>query len=314
MGEHGGGGLGGGRNRIPCRLCASRLSVSAVVLARPRSSRAAASPIQSGSRLGGRPARSRHSDKRFAAGPSGSPTAKRRSRSAPSSVLTRSILAEAVALVRARRWRSALAAGGSRRQESVKQREAGAGGEERIALPCPAARPRPGRDRRGQERKISRAQGVGDGPRFPRAPWRRRRRGRIRVVGEAGKEVGVGANHVVDFDFNVGLDTIPSICPVSIGTGIQAQSQLKPKIWCGRAKPSGSIRPRTCLSSRSLTRSCAGKCFGVPLQVWGTSRMRMMHSSRRRSRGQPVPIETEETSPQSRLKPKMSRDSLSATH
>lgn len=128
-------------------------------------------------------------------------------------------------------------------------------------------------------------------------------------------DVGRRASQGVDFDFNVGLDTIPSVCSVSIGTGIQAQSQLKPKIWCGRAKPaSGSIRPRTCLSSRSLTRSCAGKCFGVPLQVWGTSRMRMMHSSRRRSRGQPVPIETEETSPQSRLKPKMSRDSLSATH
>ena len=62
----------------------------------------------------------------------------------------------------------------------------------------------------------------------------------------------------VDFGFNVGLDTIRSICPVSIGTGIQAQSRLKPKIWCGRAKPaSGSIRPRTCLSNRSLTRSCA---------------------------------------------------------
>jgi hypothetical protein len=151
VGEHGGGGLGGGRNRIPCRLCASRLSVSAVVLARPRSSRAAASPIRSGSRLGGRPARSRHNDKRFAAGPSGSPTAKRRSRSAPSSVLTRSILAGAVALVRARRWRSALAAGGSRRQESVKQREAGAGGEERIALPCRSPAPRPGPARPGTE-------------------------------------------------------------------------------------------------------------------------------------------------------------------
>jgi hypothetical protein len=30
--------------------------------------------------------------------------------------------------------------------------------------------------------------------------------------------------------------------------------------------------------------------------------------------GQPIPIETEETAPQSRLKPKMSRDSLPATH
>ena len=85
---------------------------------------------------------------RFAAGPSGSPTAKRRSRSAPSSALRRRILAEAAALCSARRARSAPAAGGSGRREGVEQREPGAGGEQRIALPCPSARPRPGRDRR----------------------------------------------------------------------------------------------------------------------------------------------------------------------
>ena len=33
-------------------------------------------------------------------------------------------------------------------QKGVEQREAGAGGEQRIALPCPSARPRPGRHRR----------------------------------------------------------------------------------------------------------------------------------------------------------------------
>ena len=81
-------------------------------------------------------------------------------------------------------------------QKSVEQSEAGAGGEQGIALPCPAARPRPGGDRRGQERKILRAQGVGDGPPCLRAPWRRRRRGRVTVVGEVGKEVRVGANHL----------------------------------------------------------------------------------------------------------------------
>jgi hypothetical protein len=62
----------------------------------------------------------------------------------------------------------------------------------------------------------------------------------------------------VDFDFNVGLDTIPIDLSGFNWDRIQAQSRLKPKIWCGRAKPaSGSIRPRTCLSNRSLTRSCA---------------------------------------------------------
>jgi hypothetical protein len=80
----------------PALKCSRRLSASVVGLAKPRSSRAAASPIRPGSRLAGRSARSRHSD--FAAGPSGSPTAKRRSRSAASSALTRRILAEVAAL------------------------------------------------------------------------------------------------------------------------------------------------------------------------------------------------------------------------
>ena len=54
----------------PALMCSCRLSASAVGLARPGSSRAAASWIRPGSRLGGRPARSRHSDRRLAAGPS----------------------------------------------------------------------------------------------------------------------------------------------------------------------------------------------------------------------------------------------------
>ena len=81
-----------------------------------RSSRAAASKIRLGSRLGGRSAPSRQSDRRLAAGPSGSPTAKRRSRSAAASVLRRRILAQAAALCSARRARKAPAAGGSARR------------------------------------------------------------------------------------------------------------------------------------------------------------------------------------------------------
>ena len=82
----------------PSPAQAFRLDEKPIGSSKARSSRAAASLIRPGSRLGGRPARSRHSDKRFAAGPSGSPTAKRRSRSTASSALTRRILAEAAAL------------------------------------------------------------------------------------------------------------------------------------------------------------------------------------------------------------------------
>ena len=100
----------------PCPAQAFRLDARPFGSGRARSSRAAASNIQLGSRLGGRPARSRHSVSRFAADPNSSPTAKRRSRSAPSSALRRRILAAAAALRSARRARSAPADGGSRRR------------------------------------------------------------------------------------------------------------------------------------------------------------------------------------------------------
>ena len=53
-------------------------------------------------------------------------------------------MAEAAALMQ--REAGAQRPGGGRvaAQKSVEQGEAGAGGEQRIALPCPAARPRPG--------------------------------------------------------------------------------------------------------------------------------------------------------------------------
>ena len=150
--------------------------------------------IRPGSRLGGRPAPSRHSERRFAAGPSGSPTAKRRSRSAASSALRRRILAEAAALCSASRARSAPAAGGSARRISVEKREAGAGGKQRIALPCPSARPRPGRDRPAAERLAV--------PGFSRARLRsralrgRRRNALVEGLEAVGEEVKIGANHL----------------------------------------------------------------------------------------------------------------------
>ena len=119
----------------PCPALAFRLD------ARPfgstaRSSRAAAAASRPGSRPGGRLARSRHSVKRFAAGPSSSPTAKRRSRNAPSSALRRRILAEAAALCSARRARSAPAAGGSRRRTA--SRSASPAPAKKRGSPCPA--------------------------------------------------------------------------------------------------------------------------------------------------------------------------------
>jgi hypothetical protein len=65
--------------------------------------------------LGGRAARLRHRLSSFAAGRGSPVSAKRRSRSAPSSALRRRILTDAAALMSARRERSAPAASGLRR-------------------------------------------------------------------------------------------------------------------------------------------------------------------------------------------------------
>ena len=143
-GERQGGGVCGRRTGSPSPAQAFRLA------ARPfgstaRSSRAAASRIRPGSRLGGRPARLRHSQSRFAAGPSGSPTAKRRSRSAASSALRRRILAEAAALCSASRERNAPAAGGSvRRKASSKASPAPAANSGSPSPALPGARAQAG--------------------------------------------------------------------------------------------------------------------------------------------------------------------------
>ena len=81
-------------------------------------------------------------------GPERSPTAKRRSRSAAFVGVEAQDLGGGGGALK--RQAGAQRPGGGRvgAQECVEQREAGAGGEQRIALPCPSARPRPGWDRR----------------------------------------------------------------------------------------------------------------------------------------------------------------------
>ena len=79
-------------------------------------------------------------------------------------------------------------------QEGVEQGEAGAGEEEGI-LVCPAARPRPGRNQRGQRRKGLSDQGVRGFPRRSCAPEARRRNGTAEVGEWVGNQGRVGANH-----------------------------------------------------------------------------------------------------------------------
>ena len=129
----------------PSPAQAFRLDCEAVRVQQARSSRAAASTIRPGSRLGGRPARSRHSDKRFAAGPSGVPDGEAQvAQRAFVGVEAQDLGGGGGAL---KRQAGAQRAGGGRvaAQGSVEKREAGAGGEQRIALPAlPLARAQAG--------------------------------------------------------------------------------------------------------------------------------------------------------------------------
>ena len=112
-----------------------------------RSSGAAAVASRPGSRLGGRPASSRQSDRRFAAGPD--PVADGEAQVAQSGCV--GVEAQDLGGGRGalKRQAGAQRPGGGRvaAQEAIEQREAGAGEEQGIALPCPSARPRPGRER-----------------------------------------------------------------------------------------------------------------------------------------------------------------------
>ena len=214
-----------------------------------RSSRAAASRIRPGSRLGGRPAPSRHSDKRFAAGPPGSPTAKRRSRSAASSALTRRILAEAAALCSASRERNAPAAGGSARRKAS-----------RSASPAPAANsgsPSPALP-------LARAQagtGAGGGKAccsgvFAGLAWfahasRAAREALLNVRRRFGEEVEIGANHrrmmslARRFVTLFGGESAPLVvgwrCPIRLH--YRTRSKARPKPMPNTAKPGPATLP-----------------------------------------------------------------------
>ena len=145
----------------------------ALRIRQPRSRRAAASVIRPGSRPGGRPAKSRHSRSSFAARPGLSPVAKRRSRSAAASALRRRILAQGRG---AQQSEAGAERPGVRRvaaQAGVEQSQAGAGGEQGFALPCPSARPRPGRDRRRWRKRLP-FRGIRRARLRSRAPRRRR--------------------------------------------------------------------------------------------------------------------------------------------
>ena len=180
----------------PSPAQAFRLDARPFGSGRARSSRAAASAIRPGSRLGGRPARSRHSRQQLRRGPE-------RVADGEAQVAQRAFVGvEAQDLGGGRgalkREAGAQRPGGGRvaAQEGVEQSEAGAGGEQRIALPCPSARPRPGRDRR-RRRKGLPFRG------FRRAPLRSRRASRAArerappsVWRRVGEQVEIGANHV----------------------------------------------------------------------------------------------------------------------
>ena len=82
-------------------------------------------------------------------------------------------------------------------QEGVEQSEPGAGGEQRIALPCPSAGPRPGRDRR-RRRKGVRVPGFSRGWSWLGARFAGGAGRRSCEVGEGGRRarVEIGANHL----------------------------------------------------------------------------------------------------------------------
>ena len=157
-----------------------------------------------GVEAGGRPARSRHSDKRFAAGPSGVANGEAQvAQRGFVCVDAQDLGGGGGALKR----QAGAQRPGARRvaaQEGVEEREAGAGGEQGIALPCPSARPRPGRDRRWRgkaclsgafaaARLRSRARPSGAGAPSPGS------------AGGLGTRVRIGANHVAHGESSAAL-------------------------------------------------------------------------------------------------------------
>ena len=113
-----------------------------------RSSRAAASRIWAGSRLGGRPAPSRQQRQKGRRGPE-------RVADGEAEVTQRGCVGVEAqdlgggrgALQRKPEREAPRRRAGRRAGQASRSASAGAGGEQGIALPCPSARPRPGRDR-----------------------------------------------------------------------------------------------------------------------------------------------------------------------
>ena len=244
-----------------------------------RSSRAAASAIRPGSRLGGRLARSRQSDNRFAAGPSGVADGE-------AEVAQRGFVGvEAQDFGGGRgalkRQAGAQRPGGGRvaAQTGVEQSEPGAGGKQRIALPCPSARPRPGRDRRRRRKGL---------------PFRGFRRARLgsRALSRAAQErasprvgegsasrVEIGANHWRMVNASAALCQLiwrvirPACrgvgCPISCLIGHEFGSepgrhakrrQIRP--WSPLGPPRRTLRRRL-RGRRGVGKRAAGPCRGA---------------------------------------------------
>ena len=180
--------------------------------------------------------------------PSSSPTAKRRSRSAPSSALRRRILAEAAALCSARRERSAPAAGGSARRKASRTRaRRRRRTADRPPLPFRSPAPRPGSAPAAERLAV---------PGFCRAPARlaravaaaqeRASRGRRRV----GEEVEIGANRLAhDESFAAVCHVIwQGIRPACRGLAMSDKIALSDIIR--RPKPANAAKPALSLGPR----------------------------------------------------------------
>ena len=207
-----------------------------VALDTGRSSAVVASRIRSGSRPGGRPARSRQSLSKIR---------RRAERVADgeAEIAQRAFVGvDAQDLGCGRGALQRQAGRRPRRQadrgaEGVEQGEPGAGGEQGIALPCPSARPRPGRDQRRRRKRLP-FRSFRRARRRSRALAKRRRDGLAQVVGEGRGEVRVGANHLAmvhaprRFVTLCGAESAPLVvrwrCPISLpyrtrfGSGAQA--------------------------------------------------------------------------------------------
>ena len=309
-GKRQGGGLGRRRDRIALPCASLQAGCEAVRVGTARSSRAAAAASRPGSRLGGRPARSRHSLSSFAAGPSGVADGEAQvAQRAFVGVEAQDLGGGGGALKRQAR---AQRPGGGRvaAQAGVEQGEAGAGGEQRIALPCPSARPRPGRDRR-RRRKGLRFRGFRRGPawsarfaaRRGNAPRRGRRGGsgtRVRSARITWRMVSLLRRFVTLF----GEESAPLVvgwgCPIRLpyrtrfGSGAQAMENTDKSgpegSWTAPDGARGDGRQTAEASERAargarLDATAAPAPLGVGLRSAALSESRNLWDSRLRAAG-----------------------------